>query len=217
MIGNPINYDKKETVKLINTQAKIAPELRRYMKLIKGKEVLDLGIGQGQNSIFLSNFGYQITGVDFSKKSLETASENCPNLNLVQDDIRNFNIEKDKYDLILSSNVLHFLHKDDSYEIIENIKSNLKTNGLAYISVFSTDDPSLDFRKNNPDFCELENNIFHKKSDDTYMSYFSKDEILNLFSDFTTIFISDEYSLDLGHGKPHYHGMIKYVGKKGNI
>lgn len=29
MIGNPINYDKKETVKLINTQAKIAPELRR--------------------------------------------------------------------------------------------------------------------------------------------------------------------------------------------
>lgn len=194
MIGNPINYDKKETVKLINTQAKIAPELRRYMKLIKGKEVLDLGIGQGQNSIFLSNFGYQITGVDFSKKSLETASENCPNLNLVQDDIRNFNIEKDKYDLILSSNVLHFLHKDDSYEIIENIKSNLKTNGLAYISVLSTDDPSLDFRKNNPDFCELENNIFHKKSDDTYMSYFSKDEILNLFSDFTTIFISDEYS-----------------------
>ena len=53
MIGNPINYDKKQTDKLPNTQAKIAPELRRYMKLIEGKEVLDLGIGQGQNSIFL--------------------------------------------------------------------------------------------------------------------------------------------------------------------
>lgn len=216
MIGNPINYDKKQTDKLPNTQAKITPELRRYMKLIEGKEALDLGIGQGQNAIFLSNSGYQVTGIDFSKKALEIARENCPNLNLVQDDIRNFNIGKDKYDLILSSNVLHFLNKDDSYEIIENIKSNLKTNGLVYISVFSIDDPSLDFRKNNPDFCELENNVFHKKSDDTYMSYFSKDEILNLFSDFTTIFISDEYSLDLGHGKPHYHGMIKYVGKKGN-
>lgn len=216
MIGNPINYDKKEAVKLPNIQAKIAPELRRYMKLIEGKEALDLGIGQGQNAIFLSNSGYQVTGVDFSKKSLEMARESCPNLNLVQDDIRNFNIGKDKYDLILSSNVLHFLHKDDSYEIIENIKSNLKTNGLVYISVFSIDDPSLDFRKKNPDFYELENNVFHKKLDDTYMSYFSKDEILNLFSGFTTIFISDEYSLDLGHGKPHYHGMIKYVGKKGN-
>lgn len=216
MIGNPINYDKKEAVKLPNIQAKIAPELRRYMKLIEGKEALDLGIGQGQNSIFLSNFGFQVTGVDYSKQALEISKENCPNLNLVQDDIRNFNIGKDKYDLILSSNVLHFLHKDDSYKIIENIKSNLKTNGLAYISVFSIDDPSLDFRKNNPDFYELENNVFHKKSDDTYMSYFSKDEILNLFSDFTTIFISDESSLDLGHGKPHYHGMIKYVGKKGN-
>ena len=92
MIGNPINYDKKQTDKLPNTQAKIAPELRRYMKLIEGKEVLDLGIGQGQNSIFLSNFGFQVTGVDYSKQALEISKENCPNLNLVQDDIRNFNI-----------------------------------------------------------------------------------------------------------------------------
>ena len=28
--------------------------------------------------------------------------------------------------------------------------------------------------------------------------------------------IIQEYSLDLGHGEPHYHGVIKYIGKKEN-
>ena len=41
-----------------------------------------------------------------------------------------------------------------------------------------------------------------------------EEEILKLFSDFTTISISDEYSLDLFHGEPHYHGIIKYIGQK---
>ena len=51
-------------------------------------------------------------------------------------------------------------------------------------------------------------------SDNTYSSYFSKKEILDLFSDCDTIFISDEYSIDLEHGTPHYHGVIKYIGRK---
>lgn len=106
------------------------------------------------------------------------------------------------------------MHKNDIYDIIKNIKNNLKSDGLVYISVFSLEDPSFNFKCNNPDFDTLENNVFHKISDNTYSSYFSKNEILELFSDFDTIFISDEYSLDLGHGTPHYHGIIKYIGKK---
>lgn len=66
----------------------------------------------------------------------------------------------------------------------------------------------------NNDFEKLDNNIFHNISNDTYMSYFTKDEILELFDGFETILISDEYSLDLGHGESHHHGIIKYVGKK---
>lgn len=190
------------TSKTENTQPKMAPELRKYIKLLNGKEVLDLGVGKGYNSVLLSNFGFNVTGVDISKEYLKYIEENfdCSNLTLINKDVREFEIEKNKYDLILSSNVLHFIPKEDFLKIIKKIKENLKDDGLIYISVFSKEDPSL---KLNKDFKE-----------NTCISYFSKDEILDTFSDFTTILISDEYSLDLGHGKPHYHGMIKYVGKK---
>ena len=190
------------TSKTENTQPKMAPELRKYIKLLNGKEVLDLGVGKGYNSVLLSNFGFNVTGVDISKESLKYIEENfdCANLTLINKDVREFEIEKNKYDLILSSNVLHFMPKEDFLKIIKKIKENLKEDGLIYISVFSKEDPSS---KLNKDFKE-----------NTCISYFSKEEILDIFSDFTTILISDEYSLDLVHGNPHYHGMIKYVGKK---
>ena len=190
------------TSKTENTQPKMAPELRKYIKLLNGKEVLDLGVGKGYNSVLLSNFGFNVTGVDISNESLKYIEENfdCSNLTLINKDVREFEIEKNKYDLILSSNVLHFISKEDFLKIIKKIKENLKEDGLIYISVFSKEDPSS---KLNKDFKE-----------NTCISYFSKEEILDIFSDFTTILISDEYSLDLVHGNPHYHGMIKYVGKK---
>lgn len=193
------NYTKSKNE---NTQPKMAPELRKYIKLLNGKEVLDLGVGKGYNSVLLSNFGFNVTGVDISNESLKYIEENfdCSNLTLINKDVRIFEIEKNKYDLILSSNVLHFMPKEDFLKIIKKIKENLKEDGLIYISVFSKEDPSSKLNKN--------------FKENTCISYFSKEEILDIFSDFTTILISDEYSLDLVHGNPHYHGMIKYVGKK---
>ena len=215
MIGNPIDYDKKY---IDNSplwgKSILDNDIKRYLKLLEGKTVLDLGIGEGQNSITLSELGYNVTGVDCSKKALDICKNKSSNIKLVESDIRNFNIEQNKYDFIMSRCVLHFLHKNDVYNIIKNIKNNLKPSGLVYISVFSTDDPSLKFKIRTPDFDTLENNVFHKVLDNTYSSYFSKKEILELFSDFNTILISDEYSMDLGHGNPHYHGIIKYIGQK---
>ena len=215
MIGKPINYDKKYNKNTtIWGKSTLDMSLKQYLKLLEGKNVLDLGIGEGQNSIALSNLGYNVTGVDYSAKSLEVCKNKCPNIELIQSDIRNFKIETNKYNLIMARYVLQFLHKDDSINIIKSIKNNVSENGLVYIIVFSTSDPSLSRNGNDINYEKLDNNILHNKSDDTYRSYFSKSELLELFSDFTTILISDEYSMDLSHGNPHYHGIIKYIGKK---
>lgn len=216
MIGNPINFDKKYFSKnRLWNKPNLDVHIKRYLKLLKGKNVLDLGIGEGHNSIVLSELGYHVTGVDYSKKALEICKNNCSNsIDLIQSDIRDYTIQANKYDLIMSRNTLHFLHKKDALHIIDDIKLKLKKNGLVYISVFSTDEPTLQFKRSHPDFKALENNVFFRLSNNTYSSYFSKNEILEIFSNFTTISIIDEYSLDIEHGKPHYHGLIKYIGKK---
>lgn len=214
MIGNPVDYDKKFKENFPKFPAKLDLELRRYLNLVPGKEVLDLGIGQGRNSIPLAELGFNVTGVDYSTKCLEICKNTCNKLNLVKSDIRTFDMEKDKYDMILSGYVLHFLHKNDSYQIIENIKNNIKNNGIVYISVFSLEDPRFNKPSTSSDFEILDNNILHNKVNDTYVSFFSKDEVLNLFSDFKTIFISEEYCLEQNVETPRYAGVIKYIGQK---
>ena len=214
MIGNPVNYDKKFKENFPIFPAKLDLELKRYLNLVPEKEVLDLGIGQGRNSIPLAELGFNVTGVDYSTKCLEICKNTCNKLNLVQSDIRTFDIEKYKYDMILSGYVLHFLHKNDSYQIIKNIKNNLKNNGIVYISVFSLEDPKFSKYSTSSDFEILDNNILHNKVNDTYVSFFSKDEVLNLFSDFKTIFISEEYYLEQNVETPRYAGVIKYIGQK---
>lgn len=214
MIGNPVDYDKKFKENFPKFPAKLDLELKRYLNLVPGKEVLDLGIGQGRNSIPLAELGFNVTGVDYSTKCLEICKNTCNKLNLVKSDIRTFDIEKDKYDMILSGYVLHFLHKNDSYQIIKNIKNNLKNNGIVYISVFSLEDPKFSKHSTSSDFEILDNNILHNKVNDTYVSFFSKDEVLNLFSDFKTIFVSEEYCLEQNVETPRYAGVVKYIGQK---
>lgn len=216
MIGKSIDYDKKyNNNNSIWGKPHIDHELKNYLNLLNKGNVLDLGIGEGNNSIILSNLGFNVTGVDNSEKALNICNkQKTNNLVLIKEDIRNFKIENNYYDLIMSRAVLHFLHKSDVTNIISNIKYNLKENGLVYITVFSTNDDSMDKKLINNNFEKLDNNVFHNTLSDTYMSYFTKDELLELFDGLETILISDEYSLDLSHGEPHHHGIIKYIGKK---
>lgn len=215
MIGNPVDYDKKfKDSNFPIFPPKFDLELKMYINLLSGKEVLDLGIGQGRNSIPLANLGFNVTGVDYSTKCLEMCKNTCDKLNLVQSDIRTFPIEKNKYDLILSRCVLHFLHKNDSYQIINNIKTNIKNNGLVYIHVFSIEDPRYHKHTNSPNFEILDNNILHNIINDTYVCFFTKEEILDLFSDFKTIYISQEYLLEQKEDSSQYAGEIKYIGQK---
>lgn len=193
MLGTPVNYDQKFKDLFPILPTRFDPELRRYLNLLPGKEVLDLGIGQGTNAIPLANLGFHVTGVDYSTKCLEICRKNCSDLNLIQSDIRTFKIEKNKYDLILSRCVLHFLHKDDSYKIMENMKNNIKENGLIYLQVFSTEDPRLRKNSLSKDIETLDHHILHHKTNDTYISFFTKEEVLSIFQDLKTIYISEEY------------------------
>ena len=214
MIGNPVDYDKKFKDKFPRFPAKLDVELRRYLNLIPGKNVLDLGIGQGRNSIPLAKLGFNVTGVDYSARNLDICNNTFSGLNLIKNDIRKFDIPKNKFDLILSTYVLNFFHKDDCSDIINSIKVNLKLNGLVYICVFSKEDPKLKKNLDSPDIELLDNTICHNKVNDTYVSFFAKDEILELFKGFKTLYISQEYSLEQNHDEPHYAGIIKYIGMK---
>ena len=68
-------------------------------------KALDIGMGQGRNSLFLARLGWNVTGVDISDKGVELARQEAQksrlNVNCVLADFKSFDLGIAQWDLIL--------------------------------------------------------------------------------------------------------------------
>src|SRR5574344_217225 len=102
-----------------------------WKNFLSGGSVLDLGCGQGYDSLFLAKNNFLVTAIDSSEVAINQIKikkdELCfDNLELICGDISDFEIVRNKYDVIICRNVLNFLDKKIALELINNIKNNSK-------------------------------------------------------------------------------------------
>jgi len=89
--------------------ANLPPYPNRFLaQLIESRKpgrALDVGMGQGRNSLFLARLGWEVTGVDISEKGIELAQKEAARLglkiNCVVSDIAAFDVGRAKWDLIV--------------------------------------------------------------------------------------------------------------------
>ncbi len=122
-------------------QGKLRYELTELVlnRYIKGKKlnILDIGGGNGKESLWLAKKGHNITIVDISKKMLLNAKKKFDenkvgnNLNIINTDLSNgFKIDK-KFDVILIHNLFSYI--DNVEQIIEQAFEHLSMNGILSI------------------------------------------------------------------------------------
>ena len=104
-------------------------------KFTSNLKILDVGCGNG-NLIFYLNKkipNAQITGVDIDKKLLGIVKKNTSKKNkLIKYNIIKKNQKKiDKFDIIISAGVLAIFDNPEIF--FQNIKKNLKKNGVIYL------------------------------------------------------------------------------------
>lgn len=111
------------------------PAIKRLLPDLRGKTVLDLGCGYGNNCIdFISRGATRVVGVDISSKMLEIAKqENAhENIKYIQMDMSEISILKPKFDLIFSSLAFHYV--EDYKELLSDIGLLLKDDGILLYS-----------------------------------------------------------------------------------
>ncbi|MCL0049098.1 class I SAM-dependent methyltransferase [Dehalococcoidia bacterium] len=182
--------------------------LREYATLVPDGTVLDLGVGDGRNALFFAKMGYEVEGVDISQTAIELCVERAKKANLKVKaevrDLKEVDIPQGKYSLIIAAWVLNFFKKTEAEEIIKRIRNGLKKDGFVYIGVFSINDPSYERATKSLEVVE----------ECTFFShYFTKEEVLSLFAGLKVIYCAEGMELNLGHGDPHYHGFIEYMGQ----
>lgn len=190
--------------------------LAHFLELFPRGNVLDLGMGEGRNAIFLAEKGFAVEGVDLSKtavdRCIKLAKERNVFVNAHVGDLRDFKIGEAKYALIVAAGAsLNFLRKDEIEELVKKMKKGVQKGGFIFISVVSTDDPFC--KKLRGQQVPVEKNTFYVSRLGSHVHYFTFGEIKKLFKDMQTIFHLKGLELDF-HNTPHYHDIIYYLGKK---
>ena len=173
----------------------------KFSKLIpKYGDVLDLGCGSGNNSLFLAKRGFKVIAIDMSSKKLlelknEAKKKSLLNkINIINANLNDFKFHK-IYSAIISTNTLHFLQKNKVLEIIKNMKNFTIKNGLNIVSVFT---------KNG----QLKSDKIH---------FFENEELKKLYNDWEILFYEEKLKPTIEKdffGNPKKHEVASIVAKK---
>jgi len=141
------------------------------------KKILELGCGQGRDSIFFAEKGYDNTATDFSVEAIEfvkkiSKAQNLTNLEAqIQDLKADFNFSY-MYDCVYSNLAFQFFNKFELKDIFSKVQSCLKQNGLFIFSTKKTGDKYYNVGE------KIAENAYKIKGITRY--FFEKEEIIDL-------------------------------------
>lgn len=116
-----------------------AEQVAHVSKYMKTGSALELGAGQGRNSLYLASKGFKTTAIDISPIGIESINKEAHNRGVILDakvgDITTLEIN-DSYDVIISIFVLHHLTDSQALDLIKKMQIKTNPGGLNVFNVF---------------------------------------------------------------------------------
>ena len=115
----------------------------RMNYLCEGASLLELGCGNGRDSLYFAEQGLKVTAVDASDYAInELAQRNIPNAEFICEDfVQSSLIYSRQYDFCYSRFSLHAINAAQEDLLLFNVKNSLKSGGKFFIEVRSVNDP----------------------------------------------------------------------------
>ena len=118
------------------------PSMLKFKDYIKKKErplILDVGCGIGDESIFLNKIGFDVIGIDISRKMINAANTQNTRygggVSLILMDVRSLSFKDNLFDGIWCSSFIHHFPIEYLDSILSNFVRILKNNGVLFICV----------------------------------------------------------------------------------
>ena len=114
--------------------------LTNYLNIPENGTILDLACGKGRHSVYLNSLGYNVTGVDLSKKSIAHAKQ-------YENETLQFEVHNmckpfgKRFDAVfnLFTSFGYFEKEEDNLKTIQAIRENLNPFGFGIIDFMNSD------------------------------------------------------------------------------
>lgn len=129
-------YNKKIRFK----ESSFARFVLKYIGKSKMKKIIDIGCGNGRDSIYFSKKGHLVTGIDISETAITNNSIlKNKNLSFLKFDIENDTTSK-KFDIIYSRFFIHALSENGEKKLIQLINKIKKKNSYVFLEFRNSKD-----------------------------------------------------------------------------
>src|SRR5205823_12133103 len=173
-------------------------------------EALDLGCGEGRNSLLLAHFGYHVHAVDASSQGLHklekyARSQGLDTIDYEVADVRTVQLRTNFYDAIVAVTILDHITEEEGKKFAAFLIDALKPGGFVFIEAFTVHDPAANAAiRENETISETASFVQH---------YFDEDELGAWFSELETLLYEEYMKYDDSHGEPHYHGLARLISR----
>jgi 2-polyprenyl-3-methyl-5-hydroxy-6-metoxy-1,4-benzoquinol methylase len=114
------------------------PRIFGFEKL-RGKNVLELGVGLGIDGSNIASHGAKYTGVDITQRHLDLAEQNFARKGLsgrfIHGDLTAIDLPEKSFDVIYSFGVLHHIEAEE--DVLKAVHRSLKDDGAFMFAVYS--------------------------------------------------------------------------------
>lgn len=172
----------------------------------RGEKALDLGCGQGRDTYYLAQNGFEVDAVDISPAAINGLVKEAE-LNSLQvfpqvADIRSLTLPPDRYSVVVARTVLDHIEKEFTPGIIKQIKRSCKSGAAFFATVFTVDDPGYLDRRLASEFAG------------EIRYYFERNVLRELFADWDISAYEEVIEVDETHGPRHFHGKARIIALK---
>lgn len=100
-----------------------------FLESLEGSRVLDVGCGNGRDCKYISQKGFDVSGIDMSYGMLKIAKDKVPNVKFEMMDMTNIRYPDNSYDGIISNCSLFHIPSEELPKTLESFARVLKPNG----------------------------------------------------------------------------------------
>ncbi len=147
-----------------------------------GARILDIGAGQGRNSLPLARRGCRVTALDPSAVALETIGKQAATedltIDFVQQDFMDFE-PTGVYDVILCFGLMQILRYQECASLVTRLHQWLKSGGTLFLTAWHVEDPS--FARLAKEWERMGIRSFRSPDGEKYRLFLEKGEVLKLF------------------------------------
>ncbi|NLV90240.1 MAG: class I SAM-dependent methyltransferase [Tenericutes bacterium] len=182
--------------------------LNKYDDIINSsnEEVIDLGCGTGNNSLYLLERGKHVIACDYSDEAMRIVKEHLPTIKTKQFDMtETFPFEDNFTDLVIADLCLHYFSNEDTIKILKELKRVIIPNSNLIFRVNSVNDVNhgaMQGKKIEEHYYELS---------DMRKRFFDREDFNKYFNDWDIVDLNEDVMTRYVKPKILWKGLVKNI------